>query len=91
MDQSMATITIVEYYGEINAEFGVITFGKMPFFCCMHRICVKNASCREIFFQTGQSSRIIIVSLPYRQFFFCFPYLPKVQDDRVAEMRMNNE
>lgn len=27
----MATITIVEYYGEINAEFGVITFGKMPF------------------------------------------------------------
>ena len=34
MDQSMATITIVEYYGEINAEFGVITFGKMPFFCC---------------------------------------------------------
>lgn len=23
----MATITIVEYYGEINAEFGVITFG----------------------------------------------------------------
>lgn len=64
---------------------------KMPFFCCMRRICVKNASCREIFFQTGQSSRIIIVSLPYRQFFFCFPYLPKVQDDRVAEMRMNNE
>ena len=36
MNQSMATITIVEYYGEINAEFGVITFAKMPFFCCQY-------------------------------------------------------
>ena len=42
MNQSMPTITIVEYYGEINAEFGVVAFGKMPALLPSVKFCLLN-------------------------------------------------